>query len=267
MIHAVILWTITFINNDKKKKTHSKPETWQQDKARSVCLWFHDRAVIHQNTIVPASTVAPPSRLVAKWQNADWPTVWLLPFCSFLRQTHSFTQSTRDHSVQEWLAAFIKGKTVIFGKVFGPHLRGGERANVQTSDTNSHANLEPSHPTLFQFPVNSYNSICLQAVKPNPILSSAGSDTATKLCSMLVCEGQSECVLVCWCVPQEAWGMNSVHRNAQLSLGVFTSEHLLYVFGWNRATFSAFYQPLYLVYTVYLSLMLGPELYFDWWKT
>lgn len=31
------------------------------------------------------------------------------------------------------------------------------------------------------------------------------------------------------CVPQEAWGMNSLHRNAQLSLGVFTSKHLLYV--------------------------------------
>lgn len=37
-------------------------------------------------------------------------------------------------------------------------------------------------------------------------------------------------VSVLVCVPQEAWGMNSLHRNAQLSLGVFTSKHTYCMF-------------------------------------
>lgn len=165
--------------------------TWIENRARSVCLWVHDRALIHQNTIVPASTVAPLSRLVAKWQNADWPTVWLLSLHSFLGHTHSFTQSTRAHSVHEWEEAFTEGKQWIWESVWPAFDRRGEgkRSNKPHTymDTNSRVDLEPHHPTLFQFPVNGHNSICLQAVQPNPILSTAGSDTATILCSICVC--------------------------------------------------------------------------------
>ena len=85
---------------------------------------------------------------------------------------------------------------------------------------NLHVNVELQHPTLF--PVYDHNSISLEAVPPNPILSTAGSETATMLCSVCVC--------VCVCVPQQARGMNSLHRNVQLSLRCFTSKHLLYVF-------------------------------------
>lgn len=43
----------------------------KKKQARSVCLWVSDRASIHQNTMVPARTVALLSRLVAKRQNAE----------------------------------------------------------------------------------------------------------------------------------------------------------------------------------------------------
>lgn len=47
-------------------------------------MWVYNRAFIQQNTIVAASTVAPLSRLAAKRQNADWPTVRILFLYSFL---------------------------------------------------------------------------------------------------------------------------------------------------------------------------------------
>ena len=134
-----------------------------------------------------------------------------LPLHSFFwgRDTHSHgaqeaTQSTgeKEHS--------LKAKQWIWRKTVWPAFdrRGeGKRSNKQRThtDTNRHVDLEPHHPTLFQFPVNGHNSICLQAVQPNTILSTAGSDTATILCSVWasVCgrererERERESVCVC----------------------------------------------------------------------
>lgn len=140
-----------------------------EKRVRSVCLWVHDRALIHQNTIVPASTVAPLSRLVAKWQNADWTTVWFFSLYSFFGGKHARSHRAQEaHSVHEWEEAFIKGQEWTWGTIWPTFDRRGEvkRSNKHHThiDTNRHAVLEPHHPTSFQFPVNGYNSICLQAV-------------------------------------------------------------------------------------------------------
>lgn len=96
------------------------------------------------------------------------------------------------------------GKVYIWETVW-PALDGTDthaRMHMQT-DTNRHVDLKPHHPALFQLPVNGYNT-CLRAVQPNPILSTAGSDTATILHSVCVCvsvrERERRCLSVSKCV-------------------------------------------------------------------
>lgn len=203
--------------------------------SRSVCLWVFHRASIHQNTIVTASTGSP---LSVWWPNGRMQTDLEKSVSLFTifwgRPTHSQWTQEPTQSPSEWTHSLRENSD--FGKPFGQRLGGAERANVQTRTTYTrtqkrHADTELKNPTLFRFSVNGYSSICLQDARPSPALSRAGSDTATELCNVCVCVWEGERERECVCESQEARGVNSLHRNAQLSLGVFTSKHLLYGFG------------------------------------
>ena len=61
-------------------------------------------------------------------------------YSSFGGQTHSFTQSTRPHSVHEWEEAFIKGKQWIWETIWPAFDRRGEGklSNKQHTHTHTH---------------------------------------------------------------------------------------------------------------------------------
>lgn len=97
-------------------------------------------------------------------------------------------RSAHTRPLSPWVRRNVyRGERVILGKLFGAafdrrrHGKHSSRHQMQ----NFHVNVELQHPTLF--PVYGHNIIFLEAVPPNPILSTAGSETATMLCSVCVC--------------------------------------------------------------------------------
>lgn len=93
-------------------------------KQRSVSVFVGLWQSLHspEYNIVPASTVAPLSRPVAKWQNADWPTVWILFLYSFLGQPGGCTRSCRAQEATQSTSEkkHSSRENSNFGKPFGP---------------------------------------------------------------------------------------------------------------------------------------------------
>lgn len=151
-------------------------------------------------------------------------------------QTHSFMQSTRGHSVRDWEETFIKGKkkkkTQSFwenhslrSRVEGKTFKQAKQTPTQTSRKSC------SIPPCFSFLSMPQRYLPASCATQSYLISCSLRHSHWGRCrSSAVCLCVCMCVLLSvLCVPQEVWGMNSLHRHAQLSLGVFTSKQLLHV--------------------------------------